>query len=86
MPDSYLVWAVLSTIFGCLPFGVVSIVYATKVERLYFNGLYDESLRASRKAKNWCIAAAVSAAVVLLVYIVFYFAILAAVIYASYKG
>ena len=31
-PESYLVWAILSTVCCCLPFGVVSIVYASKVD------------------------------------------------------
>ena len=31
MPDNYLALAIISTIFCCLPFGVVSIVYATQV-------------------------------------------------------
>ena len=31
-PDNWLVWAILSTILCCLPLGIVSIIYATKVD------------------------------------------------------
>lgn len=58
-PDSYLVWAILSTVCCCLPFGIVSIVYASKVDGLYRAGLYDEAQRASDDAKKWAIISAV---------------------------
>ena len=58
-PESYLVWAILSTVCCCLPFGVVSIVYASKVDGLYRAGLFDEAQRASDEAKKWAIISAV---------------------------
>ena len=51
--------AILSTVCCCLPFGVVSIVYASKVDGLYRAGLYDEAQRASDEAKKWAIISAV---------------------------
>ena len=51
-PDNYLVWAILTTILCCLPFGIVSIVYSSKVDKLYFNGQYDEALAKSKSAKT----------------------------------
>ena len=68
MPDNHLVWAILSTIFCCLPFGVVSIVYAAQVESLYLQGRYEEALDKSKKALKWAIASAGAAVAVWMIY------------------
>jgi hypothetical protein len=39
-PDNYLVWAILSTLFCCLPLGVASIVFAAQVDGKYNSGDY----------------------------------------------
>lgn len=52
-PNNFLVWAILSTIFCCLPFGIVSIVYASKVDNLWYAGDYDEAENAAYKARSW---------------------------------
>lgn len=52
-PGNFLVLAILSTIFCCLPFGVVGIVYASKVDSLWYAGKYDEAKEAAKKAKTW---------------------------------
>lgn len=52
-PDNYLVWAILSTIFCCLPLGIVSIVYASKVDRLWDEKDYDNAIHAAKLAKTW---------------------------------
>ena len=70
-PTSYLVLAILSTIFCCLPFGIVSIVMASKVDNLWNAGRYMESQDASRKARNWAIAAILTSVVIAIIYIVF---------------
>lgn len=56
-PSNYLVWAILATIFCCLPFGIVGIVFAAKVNDLWNSGQYQASLEASRKAKTWTLIA-----------------------------
>lgn len=71
MPDNHLVWAILSTIFCCLPFGVVSIVYATQVESLYLQGRYEEAVDKSNKAFKWAIAAAATVAAIMMLYVLF---------------
>lgn len=58
-PSSNLVWGILTTIFCCLPFGIVSIVYAAKVDGLYNGGQYAAAVEASGKARTWAIIAAV---------------------------
>jgi ABC-type Fe3+ transport system permease subunit len=52
-PPNYLVWAILSTILCCLPFGIVSIVYAAQVNSKWTAGDYEGAESASRNAKIW---------------------------------
>lgn len=70
-PDNYLVWAILTTILCCLPFGIVSIVYAVKVDNLYYNGQYDEAVAKAKSAKTWAIVAAASGLAILIIYFIF---------------
>jgi hypothetical protein len=69
-PDNYLVWAILTTILCCLPFGIVSIVYATKVDNLYYAGQYDEALAKAKSAKTWAIVAAASGVLFIVLYLI----------------
>ncbi len=52
-PKNWLVESILVTILCCLPFGIVGIVNAAKVNSLYDQGKYDESIRSSANAKRW---------------------------------
>lgn len=52
--SSYLAPAILTTIFCCLPFGIVAIVNAAKVNGRLSRGDYAGALRASNNAKTWC--------------------------------
>ena len=52
-PSNYLVWGILSTIFCCLPFGIVSIVYAAKIDRLWAEKDYAAAYNAASNAKMW---------------------------------
>lgn len=63
-PPSYLGWAIAATLLCCMPFGVVSLVYASKVSSCWRYGEYAEAYKASRYARNWLIASVVSAGVV----------------------
>ncbi|WP_335975201.1 CD225/dispanin family protein [Gaetbulibacter jejuensis] len=71
-PNSYLALAIISTILCCLPSGIVSIIYATKVNSLYEDGKYDEAIRASKNAKTWGIVSVVIALVGWLLYILIF--------------
>ena len=42
-PDSNLVWAILSTVFFCLPLGLVGVYYSMKVDTLYLQGKYEDA-------------------------------------------
>lgn len=50
---NYLVHAILVTVFCCLPFGIVGIVYAAQVNSKLSGGDYQGALDASNKAKMW---------------------------------
>jgi len=50
---NYLVWAILCTLCCCLPGGIVSIVYSTKVDGLVAAGYIEQARDASNKAKMW---------------------------------
>lgn len=52
-PPNYLVWAILSTILCCLPFGIVSIVYAAQVNSKWQVGDVTGANIASKNAKTW---------------------------------
>jgi hypothetical protein len=49
--QNYLIPAILSTIFCCLPLGVVSIIFATQVNSKVASGDIAGAQEASRKAK-----------------------------------
>ena len=70
MPDTYMVWAVLVTVFCCLPFGIVSIVKASQVSSLYSQGRYQEAVAASEAAKKWAIWSAIAGVVISIMVIV----------------
>ena len=59
-PDNYLVWAILTTILCCLPFGVVSIVYAAQVNSKWAMGDMAGAYAASRNARLWATWSAAS--------------------------
>lgn len=52
-PSSHLVLAILTTIFCCLPLGIVSIVYASKVDSLYSVGDIAGATYNSLQARKW---------------------------------
>lgn len=50
---NYLVHSILCTLFCCMPFGVVAIVYAAGVNTKLAAGDYAGAQRSSRSAQNW---------------------------------
>ena len=50
---NYLVQAILVTIFCCLPFGIVAIVFAAQVNGKLQAGDINGAMESSRKAKMW---------------------------------
>ena len=70
-PPTNLVWGILVTIFCCLPLGIVAIYKSSQVERNYYNGNYEEAVKASNAALNWCIASMVICVLVTMGYLGF---------------
>ncbi|MBT3382731.1 MAG: CD225/dispanin family protein [Prolixibacteraceae bacterium] len=73
-PPNYLVWAILTTILCCLPFGIVSIIFAAQVNSKWVAGDFTGAQNASKNAKVW---AWVSFAVGISVAVIYLIAILA---------
>ncbi|OBI47557.1 hypothetical protein A5707_18965 [Mycobacterium kyorinense] len=70
-PDTYLVWAILSTVLCCLPLGIVSIVKSSQVSGLWAQGRYAEAHQASQDAKKWAIWSAVAGVIVIIIALAF---------------
>lgn len=51
---NHLVWAILVTLFCCLPGGIVAIVYAAQVDGKAAAGDYAGAQQSSDNAKLWC--------------------------------
>lgn len=55
----YMVFAILTTLCCCLPFGIASIVYASKINSLSASGDYAGAEEAAKKARLFAIIGAV---------------------------
>jgi len=56
LPKTYLALSIIVTLICCLPFGLIGIINASRVESRYNAGNYDGALKASRNAKRWSLA------------------------------
>lgn len=78
-PSSNIVWALIGTILGCWPIGLVAIIKAAKVDQLWHKGYEEEAWEKSFEVKKWSIAAVVTSLVVFVLTIILYFGLLIAV-------
>jgi hypothetical protein len=67
--NNNLILAIFSTVCCCLPFGVVSIVYASQVDGHAARGDIAKANDSAEKAKNWAIASIVCGVIGNLAYI-----------------
>lgn len=67
-PPNYLVFAILTTIFCCQIFGIVSIVFAAQVNSRWNSGDIQGALDASKNAKLWSWIAFGSGLIIALVF------------------
>lgn len=67
-----LVWAILSTLFCCLPLGIVSIVYASQVDGKRAAGDIAGARAAASKAGWWAVCAALSAPLLIILWVVLF--------------
>jgi Interferon-induced transmembrane protein len=71
-PSSHLVFAILVTIFCCLPFGIVSIVKASQVSGLWAQGRYAEAQQSSASARKWAMWGAIIGLITIVIYAILY--------------
>lgn len=69
-PPNYLVWAILTTILCCLPFGIVSIVYAAQVNSKWQTGDYEGAKISSKNARIWAWVSFIAGIAGVLIYFV----------------
>ena len=74
-PKNYLIESILVTIFCCLPFGIVGIVFAAQVNAKYDAGDYEGAVKTSKEAKKWMNLGLISGLVIGLFYLIFIFAL-----------
>ena len=67
-PNNWLVWAILITLFCCLPFGIAAIIYASQVDGHWNGGRYEEAYRAAKKAKQFTLIGVFSGIIFSLIY------------------
>lgn len=72
-PSNYLLWAILSTLFCCLPLGIVSIIKSTSVNSKWQAGDYAGARKASEQAKKWAIISAIVQAVLFIIMVTTYY-------------
>lgn len=68
---NYLWQSIVVTVLCCLPFGVVSIVHAAKVDSLLAQGDIVGANAASKSAKTWAIAGVATWGVGIGIYLIF---------------
>lgn len=70
-PDNNLVWAILCTIFCCIPLGIVAIIKSTKVKELWALGDYEGAKKASKDALKYSLWGAAITFVFAILYVLF---------------
>ncbi|MDQ2623821.1 MAG: CD225/dispanin family protein [Actinomycetota bacterium] len=68
-PPNYLVYAILTTLFCCMPLGIVSIVFAAQVGSKWAMGDYAGAHHASNQAKTFARWSAISTGIFLGLYL-----------------
>jgi hypothetical protein len=74
-PKNFLIESILVTIFCCLPFGIVGIVFAAQVNAKFDAGDYEGAIKTSKEAKKWMNLGLISGLVIGLFYLIFIFAL-----------
>jgi hypothetical protein len=70
-PKTWLVESILVSLFCCLPFGIVGIVNAARVESRFFAKDYEGAIRASQEAKKWTMVSFILGIITLFIYFIF---------------
>lgn len=67
---NYLWQSIVVTLLCCLPFGIVAIIYATKVDGLVASGDYAGAEAASKNARLWVNLSAGSVLIIIVIYVI----------------
>ncbi len=68
-PSSYLALAIICTVCCCLPAGIVSIVYAARVNETFERGEYQRAQEYSNNARTWGIVGIVIGGIGVIIYL-----------------
>lgn len=71
-PPSYLWQAIAVNACCCVPFGIPAIVYAARVDPLWFGGNRARAIESSRIARMWCLIGIGVWLVVMVVYAILF--------------
>lgn len=71
MPRLWLIESILVTLFCCLPFGIVGIVFASQVESKYNEGDKEGAQEMSRKAGQWTKTGFITGLIFISVYLLY---------------
>lgn len=66
---NHMAWAIVTTLFCCLPLGIVSIIYASQVDGRRAAGDIAGARAAASKAGFWAIASVLSIPILLILWI-----------------
>ena len=69
-PPNHLVWAILSTLFCCLPLGIASIVFAAQVNSKFAAGDLAGAQDSSEKARKFALWATIAGVVIAVLYVI----------------
>jgi len=79
-PQNYLALSIISTLFCCQIFGIISIIYAAQVNSKYIAGDYIGAESASNNAKIWgFLSVGIGLLTILVIFIIYGAVIFAAI-------
>ena len=70
MPKTWLVESICVTCLCCIPFGIIGIVNATKIESCYQRGNFEQALYHSKQAKKWTLVGFFTAIAIICIYLI----------------
>lgn len=69
-PRNHLLLAILTTVFCCLPLGIVSIIYAAKTDDAWNVGKYEDAMFYSKKARSYALWGIFSLVILFVLYVI----------------
>ena len=67
---NYLVWSILVTLFCCVPFGIVGIVYSVMADNAKQYGDFARAIECAKKAKLWLLIGFIPMVIFYAIYLV----------------